>query len=91
MEEFDDFGIGNTYKNSIYGGVAGAIYKSTRGVRPMCLGAVLGAGLGSSYAYIYKKNFFLYWERQNNNQDKWKMWLLECVRGDIETLGNTML
>lgn len=60
LEEFDDFGIGNAYKNSIYGGFAGALYKSTRGVRPMCLGALLGAGLGSSYAYIYKNNFFLY-------------------------------
>ena len=59
LEEFDDFGVGDRYKNAIYGGAAGALYKSTRGVRPMCLGAVMGATLGSTYAYVYKRNFFL--------------------------------
>lgn len=59
LEEFDDFGITDRYKNSIYGGAAGALYKSTRGPRPMVLGAVMGATLGSTYAYVYKRNFFL--------------------------------
>ncbi len=59
LEEFDDFKITDRYKNTIYGGVAGAIYKSTRGTRPMVLGAVLGAVAGTSYSWLYKNKFFL--------------------------------
>ena len=59
LEEFEDFNIGDRYKNTIYGGVAGAIYKSTRGFRPMCLGALLGATMGTGYAYVYRRNFFM--------------------------------
>ena len=60
MEEFDDFGVTDRYKNTIYGGVAGAIYKSTRGPRPMVLGAVLGAAAGTTYSWVYRNKFFMY-------------------------------
>lgn len=59
LEEFDDFGVTDRYKNTIYGGVAGAIYKSTRGTRPMILGAVLGAAAGTTYSWLYKNKFFM--------------------------------
>ena len=58
QEEFDDFGIANTYDNAIYGGVAGGIYKMTRGRRPMVLGMVLGAAAGSGYGYLWRNKFF---------------------------------
>ena len=58
LEEFDDFGIQNTYDNAIYGGVAGAIYKCTRGRRPMVLGAILGSMAGSFYGYLWRNKFF---------------------------------
>ena len=59
LEEFDDFGITERYKNTIYGGVAGAIYKSTRGKRPMIFGSILGAAAGTTYSWLYKNKFFL--------------------------------
>mmetsp|Transcript_78819 Transcript_78819/g.109204 ORF Transcript_78819/g.109204 Transcript_78819/m.109204 type:complete len:130 (+) Transcript_78819:80-469(+) len=40
-------------KNAVYGGVTGAVYKSTRGFRPMILGSLLGASIGSAYAYAW--------------------------------------
>ena len=58
QEEFDDFNIRNTYDNAIYGGVAGAIYKCTRGKRPMVLGAILGSCCGSFYGYLWRNKFF---------------------------------
>lgn len=58
QEEFDDFNIHNEYENAIYGAFTGALYKSTRGQRAVCLGAVLGAAAGSSYGYLWRKNFF---------------------------------
>ena len=45
-------------KNAVYGGVTGAIYKSTRGYRPMILGSLLGASVGSAYAYLYQQGYF---------------------------------
>ena len=45
-------------QNAIYGGAAGAIYKSTRGFRPMILSTVLGAAIGSGYAYAWKNGLF---------------------------------
>ena len=58
VEEFDDFGIQNKYDNAIYGGVAGGIYKCTRGRRPMVLGALMGACAGSFYGYLWRNKFF---------------------------------
>ena len=60
QEEFDDFKIGDSYKPAIYGGVTGALYKSTRGTRPMLFAAVLGAGCGSFYNYLWTNKFFIY-------------------------------
>jgi import inner membrane translocase subunit TIM23 len=59
QEEFDDFGVTDRYKNTIYGGVAGAIYKSTRGTRPMVLGCILGATAGTTYSWLYRNKFFM--------------------------------
>ena len=53
LEEFEEFHLSETVKNAVYGGCAGAIYKSTRGFRPMVLSAVLGASIGSGYAYAW--------------------------------------
>ena len=58
LEEFNDFHVNETVKNAVYGGVAGAIYKSTRGFRPMVLSAVLGASIGTTYAYAWQKGVF---------------------------------
>ena len=58
LEEFEDFHVNETAKVAIYGGITGAVYKSTRGVRPMVLGSVLGAMVGSTYAYLYMKYRF---------------------------------
>ena len=58
LEELEDFKLSGLAQNAIYGGVAGAIYKSTRGVRPMMLSAMLGATIGSGYAYLWKEGYF---------------------------------
>ena len=58
QEELEDFELNTTMQNAVYGGAAGAIYKSTRGFRPMILASVLGAGIGSAYAYAWKNGFF---------------------------------
>lgn len=58
QEEFDDFQIQNRYDNAIYGGVAGALFKCTRGRRPMVLGAILGACAGSTYGWLWRNKFF---------------------------------
>ena len=55
LEEFEDLHVPEPAKVAIYGGVTGAVYKSTRGVRPMMLGSVLGGLIGSSYAYVYMR------------------------------------
>lgn len=56
QEEFDDFGIQNKYDNAIYGACAGALFKCTRGKRPMMLGAVLGACCGSAYGWFWRRH-----------------------------------
>ena len=58
QEELEDFELNTTMQNALYGGAAGAIYKSTRGFRPMILSTFLGAALGSGYAYAWKSGFF---------------------------------
>ena len=58
LEEFEDFGMNTTVQNIVYGGAAGAIYKSTRGFKPMMLSASLGAILSLSYHYVWSKGFF---------------------------------
>jgi uncharacterized membrane protein YfcA len=58
LEELEDFKLNSTMQNSIYGGFAGAIYKSTRGFRPMMLSAVLGASIGSLYSYAWTNGWF---------------------------------
>ena len=58
LEELEDFKLSGLAQNALYGGVAGAIYKSTRGVRPMMLSAMLGATIGSGYAYLWKEGYF---------------------------------
>ena len=52
-EEFEDLTVSEAAKNAFYGGAAGAIYKSTRGFRPMVLSTLLGASLGTTYAYAW--------------------------------------
>lgn len=58
LEELEDFKLSSTMQHAVYGGAAGALYKSTRGFRPMILSAVLGASLGSAYAYAWQKGYF---------------------------------
>ena len=58
LEELEDFKLSALAQNAIYGGFAGAIYKSTRGVRPMMLSALLGATIGSGYSYLWKEGYF---------------------------------
>ena len=58
LEELNDFKLSGMVQNSLYGGAAGAIYKSTRGFRPMILSACLGATIGTAYSYAWQKGFF---------------------------------
>lgn len=50
-------GIGEGTKSAAFGALTGAIYKSTRGVRPMVLASLLGAGVGSLYNYCWQKGY----------------------------------
>ena len=67
-EELEDFSLNTTMQNAIYGGAAGALYKCTRGVRPMMLSAVLGASIGSAYSYAWTKGFFNIATSKGTNQ-----------------------
>ena len=58
QEELDDFEFNQTMQNALYGGVAGGIYKCTRGFRPMVLSAVIGAGIGTAYSYAWQRGTF---------------------------------
>ena len=49
QEEIEDFGYSVPIQNAIFGGVTGALYKSTRGRRAMVLGSILGTTIGSLY------------------------------------------
>jgi len=55
QEELDDLKLSNTSQNFVYGAATGALYKSTRGSRPMMFGALLGGAIGSGYAYAWEK------------------------------------
>ena len=61
LEELEDFCNEGT-KAAIIGGLTGAVYKSTRGFRPMILTTMLGAGVGYTFqyawmnGYLFKKN-----------------------------------
>ena len=57
LEEFEDFGANETAKTAIFGAATGALYKSTRGRRPMMLGAFLGATIGSVYTHAFQKGW----------------------------------
>ena len=56
-EEFEDFGVNETFKTAIFGGATGALYKCTRGRGPMMLGAFLGATIGSAYTQAFQKGW----------------------------------
>lgn len=56
LEEFELISV--PAQSAIFGGLTGALYKSTRGGRAMVLSSVLGAGIGSVYAYGWDKGFF---------------------------------
>ena len=55
LEEFEMISV--PAQSAIFGGFTGALYKSTRGPRAMMLGSVLGAGVGSVYAYVWSKGY----------------------------------
>ena len=57
QEEIEDFGISVPVRNAMFGGFTGALYKSTRGRRPMMFGAFLGATVGSTYAHLYTNGY----------------------------------
>ncbi len=50
-------GISEINRSALFGAVTGAIYKSTRGIRPIFLGSLLGAGIGSLYTYSWHKGY----------------------------------
>ena len=56
LEELEDVSV--PAQNAIFGGLTGALYKSTRGKRAMALGSVLGAGMGSLYGYAWSQGYF---------------------------------
>ena len=55
LEEYEEFNVPEPVKVAAYGAMTGAVYKSTRGRRAMLLGSVLGASVGSAYAYGWMK------------------------------------
>ena len=55
LEEYEEFNVPEPVKVAVYGAMTGAVYKSTRGRRPMLLGSALGAVVGSAYAYSWMK------------------------------------
>ena len=56
LEEFEDVSVPT--QNAVFGGLTGALYKCTRGRRAMALSTVLGASIGSCYAYAWDKGYF---------------------------------
>ena len=56
LEELEEVSV--PAQSAIFGGLTGALYKSTRGKRAMALSTVLGAGIGSAYAYAWGKGYF---------------------------------
>ncbi len=58
QEELEDYHFNAMMQNTLYGGAAGAIYKCTRGFRPMILSSVMGASIGCAYNYAWSKGFF---------------------------------
>ena len=42
-------------RSALFGAMTGAIYKSTRGFRPIIFASLLGAVCGSTYAYAWTK------------------------------------
>ena len=56
LEELED--LNYPMQSAIFGALTGALYKSTRGRRAMALSSVLGAGIGSMYAYAWGKGYF---------------------------------
>ena len=56
LEELEEVSV--PAQSAIFGGLTGALYKCTRGRRAMALSSVLGAGIGSCYAYAWGKGYF---------------------------------
>lgn len=50
-------GFSDPVKNAIFGAFTGAIYKSTRGLRPIVFASLLGAGVGSLYSTAWNKGY----------------------------------
>ena len=56
LEELEDLGV--PVQNAVFGGLTGALYKSTRGRRAMMLSTAMGAGVGSAFGYAWSKGYF---------------------------------
>lgn len=53
QEELEN--VSEEARSALFGAVTGAIYKSTRGIRPVIFASILGAGCGSLYTYAWTK------------------------------------
>ena len=53
QEELEN--ISEEGRSAIFGAMTGAIYKSTRGFRPIIFASFLGAACGSAYTYAWTK------------------------------------
>ena len=42
-------------RSAMFGAITGAIYKSTRGIRPVIFATLLGAGSGYLYTYMWHR------------------------------------
>lgn len=47
--------VNEEMRSALFGAVTGALYKSTRGFRPMIFASLLGAVCGSAYTYAWQK------------------------------------
>eukprot|EP00347_Sterkiella_histriomuscorum_P008054 403346550 len=48
-------GVSEEARSALFGAMTGAIYKSTRGIRPIVFASLLGAVCGSAYTYAWTK------------------------------------
>lgn len=53
QEELEN--VSEEARSALYGAMTGAIYKSTRGFRPIIFASLLGAATGSFYTYAWTK------------------------------------
>mmetsp|Transcript_25571 Transcript_25571/g.22720 ORF Transcript_25571/g.22720 Transcript_25571/m.22720 type:complete len:142 (+) Transcript_25571:60-485(+) len=63
LEELEEFCSEET-KSALFGSISGALYKSTRGWRPMILTSMLGGAFGYSFNYMWANGYMQFQKRE---------------------------